>query len=150
MFFLIDLLAAVLALGIGIYVLVHIRAIERRFDASLGGKEAGSLESALADYIARVEATGLGVVDRNRLSPREAATERLLMGLRTDEGVAWSELAVLALGPRHPVVADLAAGGWLAVGAERIAATAKGRRVLDHITGELSTAAPRQADAVGR
>ena len=114
------------------------------------GRVATATARKVADYIARVEATGLGVVDRNRLSPREAATERLLMGLRTDEGVAWGELAVLALGPRHPVVADLAAGGWLAVGAERIAATAKGRRVLDHITGELSTAAPWEADAVGR
>ena len=71
------------------------------------------------------------------------------MGLRTDEGLAWSELAALALNPGHPVVADLAAGGWLAVDAQRLVATAKGRRVLDHITGQLATA-PEGVDALGR
>jgi putative oxygen-independent coproporphyrinogen III oxidase len=115
-----------------------------------GGRVATATVRNVGDYTARVEATGTGVVGRNRLSAREAATERLLMGLRTDEGVDWAELAVLALGPRHPVVAELAAGGWLAVGAERLALTAKGRRVLDHITGELATAAPHEADVLGR
>jgi oxygen-independent coproporphyrinogen-3 oxidase len=115
-----------------------------------GGRVATATARKVADYIARVEAAGAGVVDRNRLSPREAATERLLMGLRTDEGVAWRELVALALGPRHPVVVDLAAGGWLAVGAERLGVTPKGRRVLDHITGELAAAAPQGADAFGR
>jgi hypothetical protein len=38
----------------------------------------------------------------------------------------------------------------LALGAERLAVTAKGRRVLDHIIGELATAAPHEADALGR
>jgi oxygen-independent coproporphyrinogen-3 oxidase len=108
------------------------------------GRIATTTTSGVGDYVARVGATGVGVSDRARLTPCEVATERLLMGLRTGEGVAWSELAALALGPGHPVVTDLAAGGWLAVGTERVAATAKGRRVLDHITGELaaSVAAP--------
>jgi oxygen-independent coproporphyrinogen-3 oxidase len=114
-----------------------------------GGRVATATARKPTDYIARVETTGVGVVERNRLSPREAATERLLMGLRTDEGVAWAELAPLALCPRHRLVADLAADGWLAVGAERLAVTAKGRRVLDHITGELATATPEEA-VVGR
>ncbi|HEY3886993.1 MAG TPA: radical SAM family heme chaperone HemW [Caulobacteraceae bacterium] len=114
------------------------------------GRVATATARKVSDYIARVGATGAGVVERVRLSPREAATERLLMGLRTDEGVAWTELAALALGPAHPVVADLAAGGWLAVGPERMAATARGRRVLDHITGELASAAPHEAKALGR
>jgi putative oxygen-independent coproporphyrinogen III oxidase len=116
-------------------------------------QESGRIATAPArrvgDEIAAVEATGVGLGERTRLSPQEAATERLLMGLRTDEGVAWSELAALSLGPSHPVVADLAAGGWLAVGPERVAVTAKGRPVLDHITGELA-AAPQEADALGR
>jgi oxygen-independent coproporphyrinogen-3 oxidase len=113
------------------------------------GRVATATARKVGDYIARVEATGVGVAERTRLSPREAATERLLMGLRTDEGLAWSELAPLALGPGHPVVADLAGGGWLAVDAQRLVATTKGRRVLDHITGQLATA-PQEADAVGR
>jgi putative oxygen-independent coproporphyrinogen III oxidase len=117
---------------------------------SLGpGRVATATARKVGDYIARVETTGDGVVEHSRLSPREAATERLLMGLRTDEGVAWSELAALALGPSHPAVADLIDGGWLALGAGRIAATPKGRRVLDHITGTLANA-PEEADALGR
>jgi putative oxygen-independent coproporphyrinogen III oxidase len=113
------------------------------------GRVATATARGVGDYIARVEATGVGLVERTRLSPHEAATERLLMGLRTDEGLAWSELAPLALSPGHPVVADLAAGGWLAVDAQRLVATAKGRRVLDHITGQLATA-PQGAEVLGR
>jgi putative oxygen-independent coproporphyrinogen III oxidase len=117
---------------------------------SLGsGRIATATARRVDDYVAAVEATGVGLAERTELSPQEAATERLLMGLRTGEGVAWSELGALALGPGHPVVADLVAGGWLAVGPERVAVTAKGRRVLDHITGELA-AAPQEADALGR
>ena len=114
------------------------------------GRVATATARKVADYIGRVETTGAGVVERNRLSAREAATERLLMGLRTGEGVAWPELAALSLGPGHPVVTNLVDGGWLAAGTERVAATDKGRRVLDHITGELATAAAREADALGR
>ena len=113
------------------------------------GRIATATARRVGDYIAAVEATGVGLAERMRLSPQEAATERLLMGLRTDEGVAWGELAALSLGRSHPVVADLATGGWLAAGPERLAVTAKGRRVLDHITGELA-AAPQEADALGR
>ncbi|HEX4198372.1 MAG TPA: radical SAM family heme chaperone HemW [Caulobacteraceae bacterium] len=114
-----------------------------------GGRVATTTARKAGDYIARVEATGVGVVDRSRLSPREAATERLLMGLRTDEGVAWSELAALGLTPDHPAVADLAEGGWLALAAGGVAATPKGRRVLDHVTGALATA-PQEVAALGR
>ncbi len=116
---------------------------------SSAGRVATATASRVGDYITRVEATGTGVADRTRLTAREAATERLLMGLRTGEGVAWSELAALALGPGHPVVSDLRAGGWLAVSAERVAATAKGRRVLDHLTGALA-AASEDIDALAR
>jgi oxygen-independent coproporphyrinogen-3 oxidase len=114
-----------------------------------GGRVATTTARKVGDYIAKVEATGAGVVERSQLSAREAATERLLMGLRTDEGIAWSELAALGLGPGHPAVADLAEGGWLALGGGRIAATPKGRRVLDHITTALATA-PEEADVLGR
>ena len=112
------------------------------------GRIATATARKASDYMARIEATGDSVVERTRLSPREAATERLLMGLRTDEGLAWSELTALALSPGHPVVTDLAAGGWLAVDAQRLVATPKGRRVLDHITGQLATA-PQGIEALG-
>jgi oxygen-independent coproporphyrinogen-3 oxidase len=114
-----------------------------------GGRVATATERKVGDYIARVDTTGAGVVDRSRLSPREAATERLLMGLRTDEGVAWGDLAALELDPSHPAVGDLVEGGWLVVDKRRIAATPKGRPVLDHITRALATT-PDKAIAFGR
>jgi coproporphyrinogen III oxidase-like Fe-S oxidoreductase len=90
----------------------------------------------------------MGLASRTRLTPREAAQERLLMGLRTDEGVSWDDLAALALGPQHPVVAELARGGWIAPDQQRLVATTAGRRVLDRVTAELATA--DQAFAHGR
>ena len=104
------------------------------------GRVATIAETKVAAYIARVAADGVGLADRTRLAPRAAAEERLLMGLRTDEGVIWRDLAALALTADHPAVEDLAVGGWIAVDAQHIVATAKGRRVLDRITAELAHA----------
>jgi oxygen-independent coproporphyrinogen-3 oxidase len=116
---------------------------------SLGGSRVATVTAAkVNDYLGRLQATGVGLAERVRLSAREAALERLMMGLRTDEGVAWSELSALGLGPDQPVVADLAAGGWLAAGGAGVAATTSGRRVLDRITGELAAAG--EAFAHGR
>ena len=47
----------------------------------------------------RVETAGCGLAERTPLTPREAALERLLMGLRTVEGVPLAELAPLGLQP---------------------------------------------------
>ncbi|HLI64935.1 MAG TPA: radical SAM family heme chaperone HemW [Caulobacteraceae bacterium] len=101
--------------------------------ATLGARRA-------SDYIDRVQRTGVGLAEQTRLSAREAATERLLMGLRTREGVPWAALAPLGLRPHAPVVAELADGGWVEAGPAALVATAAGRRVLDHITGRLATA----------
>ena len=96
--------------------------------------------SRIADYIARVETTGHGVAERVRLSPIEAAQERLLMGLRTDEGVALDELAALHLDPE--MIRSTCAGTGCCEadrrpgGPDRHPATAAA--LLDRITLELA------------
>ncbi|HXQ12169.1 MAG TPA: radical SAM family heme chaperone HemW [Caulobacteraceae bacterium] len=102
-----------------------------------GGRTATVAARGVGDYVRHVGSTGVGLVTRERLSAFEAAEERLLMGLRTSEGVAWADIAALGLGPRQPLVAELASGGWLAAGSDSLAATAKGRPVLDHLVGRL-------------
>ncbi|HVN02231.1 MAG TPA: radical SAM family heme chaperone HemW [Caulobacteraceae bacterium] len=93
----------------------------------------------IGDYVGRVEAAGCGVVERARLSPVEAAQERLLMGLRTIEGVALGELA--ALDPDPAAISDLVRAGLIRQGGARLIATSAGRAVLDRVTLELAHSA---------
>jgi oxygen-independent coproporphyrinogen-3 oxidase len=89
-----------------------------------------------ADYIARVAEIGLGFATRETLSPREAAQERLLSGLRITDGVPRAELAALGIAPDR--IADLVRLGLLAEDPERLRATPAGRLVLDRLTRELA------------
>ena len=89
-----------------------------------------------ADYIARVAETGVGFESREALSPREAAEERVLSGMRIAEGIGRDEVAVLAIPPER--IADLVALGLLADDPERLRATPAGRLVLDRLTAELA------------
>ncbi len=93
----------------------------------------------IADYVARVGIAGCGVAERERLSPLEAAQERLLMGLRTVEGVALDDLAALRLDPA--MVGQLRDSGLLEGSADRLIATRQGRAVLDRITLDLARSA---------
>ena len=94
--------------------------------------------SKVRDYVRRVEETGLGWEVRDPLNARQAAEERLLMGLRTSEGVGLGELAPLGLGAGHPKIAELADAGFLLLAGERLCATPQGRLVLDRVTAELA------------
>jgi oxygen-independent coproporphyrinogen-3 oxidase len=89
-----------------------------------------------ADYIAQVAKTGVGFQTREPLSPREAAEERLLTGLRIAEGLPLAEVAALEIPPGK--LADLVALGLLAEDPARLRATAAGRLVLDRLTAELA------------
>jgi putative oxygen-independent coproporphyrinogen III oxidase len=99
-----------------------------------GRRIATEASRAVGDYIARVRAFGDGLVLQERLTPRARAEERLLMGLRTGEGVAARDLAALSLA-RLP---ELVEAGLMAVGADRLRATPAGRLVLDRVTGMLA------------
>ena len=104
------------------------------------GRHATRAAARPADYIAAVAARGTGFASDETLSSVEAAEERLLAGLRIEEGVAFAELAALGLSQAHPEVADLAAQGLIVPDAIRLRATPRGRMVLNWLTGRLATA----------
>jgi oxygen-independent coproporphyrinogen-3 oxidase len=90
-----------------------------------------------ADYIARVAATGAGFDSHTPLTPREAAEERVLSGLRILEGIGRDEVAALQIPPER--IADLVDLGLLADDSKRLRATPAGRLVLDRLTTELAS-----------
>ncbi len=102
------------------------------------GRTATRTHAGIADYIGAVAEAGVGFVEREAFSHRTAAEERLLMGLRTDEGVAFAEVSPLGLTPVSPRVRDMAEEGFLARRTDRLVATAKGRLLLDAMTARLA------------
>jgi putative oxygen-independent coproporphyrinogen III oxidase len=102
------------------------------------GRAATVARRGIKDYIAAVAQTGVGF-DREILTPEEAAEERLVLGLRIDDGVGFDEMAPLGLAPDLPKVRDLVEAGLLADDAKRLRATRAGRLVLDRLTGTLAT-----------
>lgn len=92
-----------------------------------------------ADYIAAVREEGTGFATQERLTPIEVAEERLLAGLRIEQGVAFEDVAVIGLSPVHPKVGELIAAGLLAPDPDRLRATPAGRLILDHVTSRLAT-----------
>jgi putative oxygen-independent coproporphyrinogen III oxidase len=94
---------------------------------------ASTAPDAIADYVERVGRAGTGS-ELERLAPREVALERLLMGLRTVEGVPLPDLAPLAIPASR--LANLEAMVRPRDG--RLVATAAGRPVLDRVIAELA------------
>jgi len=82
----------------------------------------------VGDYIAGVG----GEVEA--MSARDVALERLLMGLRTDEGVARADVAPLGITDEKLAVLD----GFVVADAGRLRVTRKGRPVLDYLLAELA------------
>lgn len=107
-----------------------------------GAREATRAADRPADYIRRVREAGIGLEDRERLTPTEAAEERLLSGLRILDGVPFADLAALTLTADHPMVSGMVDLGLLVADSERLRATADGRRVLDRLTAELALSSP--------
>jgi len=87
-------------------------------------------------YIAGV-AAGTPWSVRETQSAPDAAEEKVLLGLRTVEGVALSELATLGRTPESGPLAGLIGEGFLEVSAGRVRATAAGRPVLDGVLRAL-------------
>lgn len=102
------------------------------------GRVATTAHRKIADYIAAVRDTGVGF-EREALTPTEAAEERLLLGLRIDDGVAFDEVAVLGLSAGAARVRRHVELGLLADDPQRLRATRAGRLVLDRLTGALAT-----------
>jgi len=102
-----------------------------------GARHATLAATRPADYVARVGEAGAGFVARETLSPREAAQERLLSGLRITEGVLLAEVTALEIPQAR--IAHLVRLGLLADDVHRLRATAAGRMVLDRLTTELAS-----------
>lgn len=96
-----------------------------------GARIATTAPRKIADYI---EGRGFG---REILTPREAAEERLLLGMRIDQGVGFEE--VTAIGLTAERVRHLVEAGLLADDPQRLRATRAGRLVLDRLTAELAS-----------
>jgi putative oxygen-independent coproporphyrinogen III oxidase len=107
-----------------------------------GARQATSTERNPERWAAAAERGGHGLAETVRLSPAEEADEALLMGLRLAEGLDLGRLAALTgFAPREDAIADLARSGLLErPGANRIAANAAGRLVLDQLVLRLSSA----------
>ncbi len=99
-----------------------------------GARTATAAHRGIADYVAAVDATGLGWAEAEGLSPLEAAEERLMLGLRTTEGIAVDALVPLDLDTR---VASLVDDGFLEIKTGRLSATPRGRKVLDAVIRAL-------------
>jgi len=103
-----------------------------------GVRTATVAHRAVADYVA-----GVGAAtpwdEHTPLSPVEAAEEKVLLGLRTVEGVPLAVLAELQIRPAGGRLADLVEDGFLTLSEGRVAATARGRPVLDGVLKALLT-----------
>ena len=78
---------------------------------------------------------GHAIVDDEALSPGDQANERVLMGLRLQEGLAATALEFAGV-PRARIE-TLAEQGLLALSPARVAATPAGRQVLNGVIAEL-------------
>ena len=103
-----------------------------------GVRTATTTERRVGDYILTVQQTGAGFAEREALGERDVALERLLMGLRTLEGVSFADLAPLGLSSADPRVAHFADLGLVEVRRAHLYATLEGRKVLDRLTAELA------------
>lgn len=90
-------------------------------------------------WVAAVETSGRGLASDEPLSAEETADEYLLMGLRLSEGIDLERLAAFgghALDEAR--IASLVEGGLVTRNGARLAATPKGRLVLDRLIVELA------------
>jgi oxygen-independent coproporphyrinogen-3 oxidase len=104
-----------------------------------GTKRALSAIKSPEAWLAEVEISGRGFVSEETLSAAESADEYLLMGLRLSEGIDLARLA--AIGGRaldEDRLQALAREGLLTRNDTKLAATPKGRLVLNRLILELA------------
>lgn len=102
--------------------------------STAAGRLATESHRKVADYLAAVAEYGRGGARVERLDAASAAEERVMMGLRLSDGVTVRDLADLG---RSAAAERLVGDGFLKRHGGRLAATARGRLVLDHVTGLL-------------
>jgi putative oxygen-independent coproporphyrinogen III oxidase len=103
------------------------------------------------NFLSSLTRHGHGIVEESPLSPFEASDEALVMGLRIAEGI---DIQAIADRFGVPQIVDwnrvdrLVASGHLHRHGTRIALSASGKLLLDHILGEIALAAEPSALAV--
>ena len=93
------------------------------------------------NFLSALQRNGHGIAEEAGLSATEAADEALVMGLRLREGVdaaAIAERFGLGAVVDWSRVERLVRSGHLTIDGTRIALTAPGRLLLDHILGEIA------------
>ena len=104
---------------------------------TLGGARTATVaHRGIGAYVAGVVA-GTPWAERDTQAPRDAAEEKILLGLRTVEGVALTEMGVVGRTLTTEPLAGLIGDGFLALEAGRVRATTTGRPVLDAVLGAL-------------
>jgi oxygen-independent coproporphyrinogen-3 oxidase len=104
-----------------------------------GQRWATESERSPEGWLRRVEEAGTGIVRREAVSSGEQALEMLLMGLRLREGVSLGRCERLGGAPLDPVtIRELTGLGMVAVQDGRIAATDRGRAVLNAVIERLT------------
>jgi putative oxygen-independent coproporphyrinogen III oxidase len=104
-----------------------------------GTKRALSAINSPEGWLAEVEARGHGLACDEALSAEEAAEEYLLMGLRLREGIDLNRLAdIYGRGLNEERMSALASDGLLRREGDRLAATTRGRLVLNRLILELA------------
>jgi oxygen-independent coproporphyrinogen-3 oxidase len=104
-----------------------------------GTKRALSAIKSPEVWLAQVEAAGHGLASEESLSAADCAEEYLLMGLRLSEGIDLARLTAIGGGALDEArIGALESQGLLARRDSRLAATPKGRLVLNRLILELA------------
>lgn len=90
------------------------------------------------DYRARLERDGEAEADRECIGAAEQALERVWLGLRTAEGLAYAELSPT----QRTVAAQWVVSGWARHEHDRLVLTPAGWLLLDRLAVELDRAGP--------
>lgn len=101
-----------------------------------GARTATVAHRGIGAYVAGV-AAGSPWSEREAQSARDAAEEKVLLGLRTVEGVALADLAALGRAAEAEPLSGLIGDGFLETETGRLRATAAGRPVLDGVLKAL-------------
>jgi oxygen-independent coproporphyrinogen-3 oxidase len=127
-----------------------------RLPATGDARIATETERMPEQWLAQVEREGHGLTLDEPVAPADQARELLLMGLRLSEGVDLARVRHLA----PPLIDEdalrsLASQGFIEAAGTRIAATPRGRLVLNRLIAELvrdepkTTSAPQTSPAAG-
>lgn len=103
-----------------------------------GTRYATIAEMRPKDYQDKVAATGLGIAEKEALSPTAWAEEYLLMGLRIEEGISLSRFEEIS-GEALPIksINELIQDRLIVQRGDRLKATGQGRLLLNSVTEKL-------------